>query len=70
MTDKILLLNLVIRGFDHAVEVCEAAFGYEGVAWEQVKNSGDISTLLQWLVEDGADADILERKDQEHSVND
>lgn len=56
---KILCFEVNTSDFDHAIEVCEAAFGYEGEAWELVKSSKDIDELDDFLEEDGVESVIF-----------
>jgi len=39
--------------FNHAVKVCELAYGYEGVEWNEVKESNSMTTLVDYLKADG-----------------
>ncbi|MBX0320249.1 hypothetical protein [Shouchella clausii] len=62
---KILNFEVNTSDFDHAVEVCEAAFGYKGEAWELVKKTRDMHELADFLVEDGVTTNILDLHENE-----
>ncbi len=46
--------------FNHAIDVCQVAFGYRGHAWGRVKFSNDMNTLIDFLEADGVDDMVLE----------
>lgn len=56
---KILTIEVGISDFNHAVEICEVAFGYGGSGWELIKKTGDMGTLLDMLEADGVEAFII-----------
>lgn len=51
--NMIIKFDFSTSNFNHAVDVCEVAFGYEGEAWELVKNSGSMEELAEFLEADG-----------------
>jgi len=42
--------------FDAAIEFCEEYCGFEGEAWEMVKETKDLAELQEFLADDGVDA--------------
>lgn len=58
-SEKILVFEFVTTDFNHAIKVCEVAFGYEGEAWEMIKQTRDMSELANFLEEDGVDTNVF-----------
>jgi hypothetical protein len=46
--------------FSDAIRFCEAEYGYEGPAWEYVKQTKDFYELESFLNEDGVLAEVEE----------
>jgi hypothetical protein len=46
--------------FNDAIKFCEAEYGYEGPAWECVKQTKDFYELESFLNEDGVFAEVEE----------
>lgn len=46
--------------FNVAVFFCEQEFGYEGLAWYEMKKSGDLYMLESFLNDDGVFAEVVE----------
>lgn len=44
--------------FHKAIEVLEYEFGYEGLAWDVVKNSNSMEILCEFLNDDDIDAEL------------
>lgn len=42
--------------FDAAIEFCEMSFGYEGMAWDMVKDTRKLENLQEFLANNGVDA--------------
>lgn len=45
--------------FDHAIKVCEVAFGYEGQEWDKVKATQDMDELVLFLEADEIDVETF-----------
>ena len=46
--------------FNHAVEVCEVAFGFKGESWEEIKISKDMDLLKSYLKSHNIDYQLFE----------
>jgi hypothetical protein len=46
------------HNFDEAIEFCESEYGYEGEAWEIVKQIKDFHELEEFLLDDGIYANV------------
>lgn len=45
----VICFDFSTSDFDHAIQVCEVAFGYEGQEWERVKATQDMDKLSAFL---------------------
>jgi hypothetical protein len=52
--------EVTIVAFDMAIFFCEQEYGYEGEAWEEVKRSGDLYMIEDFLNSDGVFAEVTE----------
>lgn len=47
----VIYFDFSTSDFEHAVQVCEVAFGFEGSEWERVKSIQDMEELSVFLKE-------------------
>jgi hypothetical protein len=52
--------EVTFTNFNVAVYFCGMEFGYEGDAWDEVKRSGDLYMLEDFLNSDGIFAEVVE----------
>lgn len=62
---KVLTLEVSVSDFNHAAEICEVAFGYEGSGWEIIKKNGDMDALLEMLEADGVETFMVNAGEDE-----
>jgi hypothetical protein len=55
----IICFDFSTSDFEHAIQVCEVAFGHKGQEWERVKATQNMNELVAFLEADEIDVEII-----------